>query len=137
MDDVSKRMHRPQIILNVFFFACVIGGLLTYFWPTGETQAQREIRSILNDDSLTLAEQLKQLTPYVQVGSTIESVGERIAPNPKATWEVTRPTEWTFALGDVNLVLFIEADGRVTAIGKHRYQIDDGTLWLAPPPTRS
>ena len=127
-------MFKPQILLNVFFFACLIGGLAIYFWPTGESQPAHEIRTILTNDSLTAAEQIEQLAPFVRVGDNLQTVQQRILNNSKRKWKVDRRTEFGVGLGGVNLTMLVESDGRVLAIGKHIYEDDDGTVWLTPRP---
>lgn len=129
----QSRVESRKIVTGAFVAACICLLVITGFNlvdPNARTRAA--IESILLAESAP-QKKLEDLAPYVRIGEDISAVHNRIAPDSKQVFRIDRPTEHAYGLGDSNLMVAIRANGTIAGIGRHRYGIDDGTVWLAPP----
>ena len=130
-------MHQPSSknkrrAVAIAALAMIVIAVAYLFRPLPGSPALTRLRSILLS-AATPQRQLQELAPYVTIGDQISAVDERISPSTDQVMQVERPTEHTYGLRDVNLVLAIRADGTVIGIGREKHGIDDGTVWLSPP----
>jgi hypothetical protein len=100
-----------------------------YFcWPARNAGARSRIQEILLSKA-TEQEMLDQLGPYVKVGERWNDVRRRIVANPNSPSKIERPTIMGVLLqGRANLMLCIQKDGTICAIGRHPY--GEQTTWL-------
>ena len=127
----SRNGSRRIIGVSLLVCLCLMVAVVSRLTPPNAT-ARATIESILLTES-SPQQKLKDLAPYVKLDEDISTVHKRIAPQPRTELQIDRPTEHAYGLKESNLVLAIRTDGTVAGIGRHRYGIDDGTIWMAKP----
>lgn len=121
-------------VVRIVGLAIVVSLIASWLLVPANAYGRYRVRSILLSD-LSVEEQLERLDPYVRLGDSNTAVNRKLSARPEQDVTPKRPTESAYGLDGVNLVLAVKSNGRIIAIGRHKWGTDDGTIWLTEPPS--